>query len=141
MAILQSRMMAVINAGLDYQQALETILERFRLNKERISQGRMSYQQAYEDFESIASTRILLQRPTQSPTALAVEHYHFTRNARRNAKVAAHQAELRRLQGIPERQHLTSPLATSDEIYQPGATRQPNQNRLRILLCLSFDLT
>lgn len=127
MAILQSRMIALINSALDYQQAFTTLCDSVKREADNVATGSTTPHQALLNLEAIASARILLQRPSESGPALAVEHYHFSRNARRNQRHAAKMQKLRRAQGTPGRGQQTSPFAT-DELYQRGPIRQPDQS-------------
>lgn len=128
MAILQTRMIALINAATDYQQAFNTLCQFIHQQAQAIQDGLSTPEQAWLSIEPQASPRILLQRPTESASALAVEHYHFTKNARRNAYIANRAAAKRQKQGTPTRQPRTSPFATTD-LFAQGAIRQPSQSQ------------
>ncbi len=111
MPITQSRMIALINAANDYKSALETILDSIRTLADDISQSKTTPAAAFQYLEAMASTRSLLSRPSASPSTIALEHYHFARNHRRNSRVANQQAASRRAAGI-------QPRPTNDFPYQ-----------------------
>ena len=111
MPITQSRMIALINAANDYKSALETILDSIRTLADDISQSKTTPAAAFQYLEAMASTRSLLSRPSASPSTIALEHYHFARNHRRNSRVANQQAASRRAAGL-------QPRPTNDFPYQ-----------------------
>ena len=95
MAIAQSRMISLINAALDYKQALEQLIDSIFASS-RAAQNNPSQASALlSDLTTLANIRALLQNP-ESLTTLALEYHHFRRNARRNNRLAERQSLLRR---------------------------------------------
>ena len=131
MPITQSRMIALINAANDYKSALETILDSIRTLADDISQSKTTPAAAFQYLEAMASTRSLLSRPSASPSTIALEHYHFARNHRRNSRVANQQAASRRAAGIQPRPTNDFPYQTTNLYgFTPPKppTRQPIPN-------------
>ena len=129
MPITQSRMIALINAANDYKSALETILDSIRTLSASVSQSKTTPAAAFQYLEAMASTRSLLSRPSASPSTIALEHYHFARNHRRNSRVANQQAASRRAAGIQPRTPSDFPYQTTD-LYgftPPKPTQPPTQ--------------
>lgn len=129
MPITQSRMIALINAANDYKSALKTILDSIRTLADDISQSKTTPAAAFQYLEAMASTRSLLSRPSASPSTIALEHYHFARNHRRNSRVANQQAASRRAAGIQPRTPSDFPYQTTD-LYgftPPKPTQPPTQ--------------
>ena len=96
MPITQNRIIAVINAATDYQQAHNRIRELIQTQLGHAREGRAT---ALECLEFIAATSIhdsaFLLNPIETTRALEVEREHFRRNARGNVYNTARVARYR----------------------------------------------
>ena len=98
MAIAQSRVIALITAGMDYKFALEKLIQHIHTHSLYIKDGNMPPIDAMNYIISIASPDFLLNS-IQSSAVLATEHRHFYRNSRRNERRAQIAALKRRAEG------------------------------------------
>jgi len=104
MAISQYRMIALINAGADFEQALARAIHQSNMYWNLASKGQMTWQEAFTLANSILSTAALLSHPQESSKILALEKTHFIREAKRNDRSAAKSARKRQAQGKAHRQ-------------------------------------
>lgn len=122
MAITQQRMVDVINAGLDYKLAFETLIKEIDEAHELAQGGRITYQVALDTIMHIAGTG-LLKKPASSRTALELEYKYFNSNWKRNVRSTMKQAKRREEAGIIPRKRKTPSLfiETSVLATQPEA--------------------
>lgn len=83
MPITQTRMIDLINAGLDYQQALQFACKLIREARENIYAGADSIKEI-DDLAILADESALLSNPTASGIVIQLERRHFKQNASRN---------------------------------------------------------
>lgn len=102
MSITQQRMIEVINAGLDYKIAFETLIKEIDEAHQLAQGGRLSTQVALETIHAIAGTG-LLKKPAASRTALELEYKYFRANWKRNQRQAIKQQRNRKEAGIQPR--------------------------------------
>lgn len=126
MAIIQARVIALINAGLDYQQALIQAVDNIKSAVQSVKSGLNTAESALQEIELINTPESLLHDPAGSPATLTIEHYHFARNARKNIN-ERNKASAKRRSPYPYQLH-TNPFAT-ERLAQPIPFRQPQQNR------------
>jgi hypothetical protein len=86
MPIRQDRMLALIRAARDYQQALATAIEMLHAAARDVPQ--LAYLEGTSDAK-------LLQEPTISAVTIAREHEHFRHAKRRNNRNASYIAQKR----------------------------------------------
>lgn len=105
MPISQTRMIALIRAGRDFEQALqtaETLTQRYSAEAADPHQP-LSAEQALGMLSTLVSRVGLCSNYTESLVTLAVEERHFTTNASRNDAAARWQARQRSGQGAKPR--------------------------------------
>lgn len=119
MAISQQRVIDIINAGLDFKQALDRTIQL--IDDEYANHAK------HDDippFLISLYTRCsyikLLEKPETSPIVLVTEAKHFRQNYRRNQRNAAKAERRRRAQGAMPRQP-----ATSDPFIRVDASPMP----------------
>lgn len=100
MPITQNRMIAVLNAALDYEQALLTACSLAAQMHEAAATGEKTWQEALDGLRAMLSLRGLLTRPLTSTTTLAVERSHFRRHKMENEAARVRAAEKRALNAI-----------------------------------------
>jgi hypothetical protein len=92
MPITQNRMLALISACQDYQQALLELGQRLIT---ALGEG------TPETLEPLAEQpQLLLRRPVETTTTLRLEIAHFKRNERRNVRIAEKMRRKRRAEGV-----------------------------------------
>jgi hypothetical protein len=111
MAIVQSRIIQLIDAGMDYQKALRTIINHIhsQFNHLNAPNSTASAPDMIAYLANLADEQFLLSDPTQSPNILASEHHHFALNIHRNTRKAQIAAAKRR-----------DTLATQRRTYDPN---------------------
>lgn len=124
MPITQSRVIAIISAALDYQQASTAFTAVIRQQGRHVASGRMTPAEALEAILAYAEQPTgFLQRPIESATTIAVEHRHFTSHARANAYAADRMARSR------ARQHgITPPTRQASATTAPPAPLRVQTN-------------
>ena len=96
MPILQSRMIALINAALDYQQGFAAMRQTVLTQANAAKRGAISAEDALTNIESyVLAPNAFLQQPVDSARTLAVEEHHFRTHARDNRRAAKRAAERR----------------------------------------------
>lgn len=103
MAITQQRVIAILNAAIDYRQAFLKLTMRIdhEFNNHRHNPAELA--QAFETIYLSTSASRLLEDITTTEITIKEEFKHFTRHSRRNAKIAEQQKNKRRREGVPER--------------------------------------
>ena len=86
MPITQDRMLALIAAGEDYQQALAQARELITTNRNRVLDGQISPQDAINLLSQFIVPELLLKSPSRSESTLYIERKHFNSNAARNER-------------------------------------------------------
>jgi hypothetical protein len=89
MPISQYRMIALINAASDYQQALATACHTAEMYFNLAKTGKMSYGEALTMCQGIIKEIGLLSYPIESARIISTEKTHFSREAKRNDRAAA----------------------------------------------------
>ena len=90
MPITQPRMLSLINAAQDYQKALQRLCQEINLQSQLYPKDpQLSY------LAALAIEASLLDSPTESPKAIALEVVHFQRVWKRNNRTAIKQAQRR----------------------------------------------
>lgn len=104
MPITQSRMLSLLAAARDYQQALARVTDYIDQSINDISRGRKTPEQALNSILANSRPGLLLMHPTESPTVLQLETVHFTRERKRNERKAEKARENRMAQylGVPK---------------------------------------
>lgn len=111
-------MMRLINAALDYKQALESLIDFIK------TEPNPSYQ-----LLQFASTEARLERPSESLLVLTLEYQHFQKNATRNDRLAKREATKRREAGVIPRRHTPrDSILQHKGRYLPLALIDPNQS-------------
>lgn len=142
MPITQTRAISLINAALDFKQALTTLIESIHAQRQPLDNPNnpLTAINAFEYLESIANPTILLNHPESSPTTIALEHYHFSRNARRNERHAKKAAEKRRQQNVPIRRAEPFPYENSSlTTFAGNAKPSQYENRRAPTPTTTFD--
>jgi hypothetical protein len=128
MAISQHRVIALINAALDYMQALHHQSKAISEAARRAAAGIGDPRDHLLDLSSY-SPNTLLNEPSQSFAAITTEYNHFRRNAKRNDTEAKRMARKRASDGAimrattPRTSHLdrpTIPLPNALEYRMPA---------------------
>lgn len=129
MPIIQTRVIALIDAALDYQQALRQVLSAIREHKMSILYGRETVEDAFAFIERYVEEH-LLQDPLHTPQTISIEHYHFQKNKHRNEKAA--QRELEKRGGVRVKTQYEPAYAT-DQLHQIASrvTNQEHQQYMR----------
>lgn len=119
MPISQARIIALINAGTDFEQALYTAVRLIQSECANHKAGRVAAEGALSNIRNMIQPVGLLSNPLNSPKILALEKRHFEQNARRNNRAAAKMAAKRKGEGHKPRARYHPPMALSEEPYQP----------------------
>lgn len=104
MPITQARMISLIGAAQDYQQALARLAERIEQYGLDTERGTISHRQALEILRLESQPHLVLSFPLESPVIIGTEAKHFKLNGRRNARKAANLRENREHEklGLPK---------------------------------------
>lgn len=95
MAILQSRMIALINAALDYQRAFRQVERMIQSELTNIQQGRQTPGEAFYNLAHMVNESRMLQDMAGSQHSISSEHYHFEKNRKRNEERRRYQENKR----------------------------------------------
>ena len=106
MAITQSRVIAILNAAQDYEQALTRAIGLIRVHASQAKDGVVTWQQAMETTVLLVSASALLTRAITTNKTLASERQHFKDFARRNERAAIRMAQKRGASQRPRREAL-----------------------------------
>lgn len=99
MPITQSRMLELLDAAHDYQQALQQVAEFVEQQQRHVEAGRITPEQAYQQIAIAVQPSFLLQEPVLSPTILILEAKHF--KAFRKKNDSAKESMRRARAGLP----------------------------------------
>lgn len=100
MAITQQRMVELIRAGQDYQQALEKLMRLVALDIKDVRNGKKTPLEAIDSISLYDQLFLLLSDPLKSATTLKLEAEYFRRNFNRNKAAAIWQANSRARRGL-----------------------------------------
>jgi hypothetical protein len=95
MPITQDRVIAILNAAQDYEQALSRAVGLIRTHAQQAKDGVITWQEAMETTMMLVSAGALLTRSITTNKTLAAERQHFKDFARRNERSARRMAEKR----------------------------------------------
>lgn len=95
MPITQDRMIAVLNAAQDYEQALQRAVALIRTHAQQAKDGVITWQEAMENTVMLVSAQALLTRTITTNKTLGAERQHFKAFARRNERSAKRMKEKR----------------------------------------------
>lgn len=104
MAITQARMLSLLAAAQDFQQALAKITDQCDVIRAQLTSGLITEAEALEQFKLHTIPMLALQFPMESPAIIKLETAHFAREARRNERKAEKARENRAAQrdGLPK---------------------------------------
>ncbi len=102
MPITQDRMLSLLAAGEDYQQALERYWVVAQSTRQRVAAGQITAQQGFDLLAIETRPEWLLKYPYDSPAVLKLEHLHFKRESKRNKRKAEKARENRAAQHAGE---------------------------------------
>ncbi len=88
MPITQNRMLLLLKAAQDYQQALESVIENLNQQSHMVSTGQRTLESAWELAVIGINPIILLSDPVQSAKTIMAEAIHFNANHAQNVKKA-----------------------------------------------------
>jgi hypothetical protein len=134
MPITQSRMIALINAAHDFEQALDKAKHMTNSYWQMAHSGSMSWQEAFTLANTALSTDQYLQTPIQSGQTIAVERSHFKSAAKRNDRAAIRQANhrLRRHEFLDIGESTTAPHSlipqTGERLNKSGLSIPPRSS-------------
>jgi len=119
MPITQARVIAIINAGLDYQQALDKAIAKVSTEVRRVLAKQISAQEAISEISVFCERQWLLLDEASSFATLSMERSHFKSHMKKNESAAKWQREYRRRMGVPAREDTSQELF----IYNPHDPR------------------
>lgn len=105
MAITQDRVIAILNAAQDYEQALGKAIGLIHKHAKEANEGLISWQEAMEATYLMVTVGGLLTRAATTNKTLGAERQHFKEFARRNERAAQRAAEKRGQSTRPQRQN------------------------------------
>jgi hypothetical protein len=107
-------MIALTNAGLDYQQALHSVLDFVNDQTSRINSGAITSAEAMMAISTLAASESgLLNNKADSQTTLALESRHWLKAAKRNERERGRLARKRLADGKPKGIFDTAPKSLS----------------------------
>lgn len=118
MPILQSRMISTIEAGRDYQQALDKAIAKAQELASLVKQKTISPDDGFWRLFGLLDVFTLMDFPQQSYAVLKVEHEYFKRAARTNALRRIRRQDDREAEGIAPQRNQTEGLTQNDEYLQ-----------------------
>lgn len=95
MPITQNRMLALISAAQDFQQAWRKAQDQFDLITARNQAGEITLEDAWNETGLLMASQLQLEHPIQSNVTIATEVKHFQHARSRNIKTARWQRERR----------------------------------------------
>lgn len=95
MPITQSRMLALIDAAQDYQQAWRKIVNFFNSREQAIGLGQTTHERAWNELYLHIQSTMALERPITTTETIARETEHFRHASKRNKRSAAWQRKKR----------------------------------------------
>lgn len=84
MSIRQSRMIALINAAIDYQQALRKVMRAINTEVNAVRHKDRTVEEMAENLSMYGNEAILLEDITSSQNVISQEHHHFKKYQKRN---------------------------------------------------------
>ncbi len=126
MPITQSRMIAVINAGFDYKQGLDTLLDLIAQQKQLLESGAISPADFLNILLPSAKLQFLLNDPVISTVTLLSEEKHFRLHGKRNRK----KAEKVKANRLADREGLPRPVRATTA---PPSISRPHGQRRNLL--------
>lgn len=135
MPITQTRMIALIAAARDLEQAFDGMIMLVHTEFTLAQHGQKTWQEAAASISNMLRKETLLQRPAQTLQIIAVEDYHFKRTASANDIKAKSMARKRRKHEcgradtnpdtlVPE------PTVPSDELQSRGLIPEPKPAKI-----------
>lgn len=125
MAILQSRMIALINAALDYRNALNQLTKMIHKEAINIQAGTQTPAGAFQTLAIMANKDILLEDASLSESTIMAEHYHFHKNQRKNEWNREYQAQQALKQGRSKQKTHYEPIYATEELSQIARRSTP----------------
>lgn len=122
MPITQSRMISLINAALDYQQAFSRAKECIAREHSYATSGVISPEGALHNIESFVQEIGMLSHPVESPLIIASERRHFRANAAKNRASRKWQEKHRRELGLPPAKSIEETSNPYNEPFLPPDT-------------------
>lgn len=95
MPITQSRMLDLLHAAQDFQQAFDDMFRYIGQQRERVEQQQITKEQAFDNLAFQVKPEYMLSRPMESPVTVLLETKHFSMFARKNEKSAKWQRSKR----------------------------------------------
>lgn len=114
MSIRQSRMIALINAAIDYQQALRKATRAITAEINAVRHKTKTIEEVTQDLSMYCNEAFLLEDMVGSQNVISQEHYHFKKNQKRNEWMRNYQENHRikpRQRNIYEPPHATEQLS------------------------------
>jgi hypothetical protein len=105
--ISQQRMIALIAAGQDYLVGFTNMQKFVSKTIDRFNMGDISAEAALGQIQTTMTPLAFVNRPIESERVLEQEHFHFSRNYKRNEREARYLAHKRREEGT--QRHNTAP--------------------------------
>jgi hypothetical protein len=102
MPISQQRMTALIAAGQDYMVGFNNMQRFIARIVERVGHGEITPEHAIGQIQTVLTPLAFVNRPIESERVLEQEHYHFSRNYKRNEREARYAHFKRRTDGTPQ---------------------------------------
>lgn len=135
MPITQSRMLALIRAGQDYQQALAQLTEFIRAEHQRVQNSQLEASAALASIYMVANGEMGLATPTTSAVTLAVEAKHFRDHQRGNNRRKQRQEARRGTSGGGNAPSTMAPApalppSTLEILVEPEKHKPPEPSRL-----------
>jgi hypothetical protein len=129
MPITQPRMIALLNAAIDYQQAFDAAVQFLQRELQRAERGQLTWEEAARNMELMVKHTGMLTHPIQSYSIIQVERAHWRSHARRNINAAERQREKRATEGgLKKRRQKSVANMQFVEIPEPRTTA-PNSMR------------
>jgi len=127
MAYTQERAIALVNAATDFYQAIIRIRKAIAEARNDLSYNKTDYQAAfnYISFFASESNENLFTDWTAAVTTLTIEHAHFSRSYKRNAREAERQREKRA--HLPKREYVPRITAAPYTLITIPSTEPPKE--------------
>lgn len=140
MPITQPRMIALLNAAIDYQQAFDAAVGLLERELQRAISGQLTWEGAARNMELLVKHQGMLTHPIQSYSIIQVERAHWRSHARRNINAAQRQAQKRASQGGGvKRPQRTGPRTQFVELPAARSTAPDSMERKGHLAGSIFD--
>lgn len=130
MPITQPRMIALLNAAIDYQQAFDAAVGLLERELQRAIDGKLTWEGAARNMELMVKHQGMLTHPIQSYSIIQVERAHWRSHARRNINAANRQAQKRAAEGgMVKRRQRAPTLAQFVELPEARTTAPDSMAR------------